>query len=174
VTVTVDPGAAFSVVNQAWLKANSHVVFHPGSSAELCQLHDPSQVGGFIKGSSATIRYVVRNASIGLGDGCYPVNFQVVPGAAFDITLGLDFLWGYAARLVPRSFTNRGSGAQLVLPVPQQFRKKGVPARPPPAWWAEKRGGTPYMPMCYVPARYVVHTRRAAVTVVGPGHLASL
>jgi hypothetical protein len=118
---------------------------------------------------------VVRNAVIGLGDGAFPLTFQVVPGAAFSLTLGLDFLWAYAARLVPRSVSDRAQGAQLVVPVPQQFRKKGVPTPPTPTWWDRRRNsGEPFVPMCYVKARYTVHTECVPVEIVHPSCLASL
>lgn len=170
VTFTIDPGAALSVFKKEWLQSNKHVVFFPGSSAELCELHHPSKVGGFIEGSNATVQYVVRNAALGIGDGVFPLNLQVVPGAAFDITLGLDFLWAYAARLVPRSLTDRSSGAQLLIPLPPQFRKPGVQVRPAPSWWNEQLKG-PYVPHMRVRARYSVFTRPAAVTVVSPACL---
>jgi hypothetical protein len=161
------------VVSQQWLQQNPHVVFYPGSSAQLCQLQEPRRVGGFFNGSSSTVSYVVRNAVLGIGEGAFPVNMQVVPDAAFDITLGLDFLWGYAARLVPRSLTDRSSGAHLAIPVPPQFRKKGVAAPAPPAWVTQDKRGA-WVPICRVRARYAVHTQRAPVTVVSPSCLASL
>jgi hypothetical protein len=175
VDLTIDSGATYSVVSQEWLVANWHLVFHRGSSAQLAKLRKPTSVGGFIKGTSAQVDLVVRNAVIGLGDGAFPVTFQVVPGAAFSLTLGLDFLWAYAARLVPRSLSDRTLGAQLVVPVPQQFRKKGVPTPPTPSWWNQRRNsGEPYVPMCYVKARYTVHTECVPVEIVHPSYLASL
>jgi hypothetical protein len=173
VSVTIDPGAALSIFDQGWLKHNKHVVFHPGSSAELCKLHEPRALGSFFTGSSSTVSYVVRNAQLGLGDGRFPVNFHVVPNAAFDITLGLDFLWGYAAKLVSRSISNRGSGQCLVIPVPQQLRKKGMPAPEPPHWVPEHQRAS-WVPSCRIRARYCVHTLRAPVDVVSPSCLASL
>jgi hypothetical protein len=173
VTATLDPGAALTVVDKQWLKDHKHVIFFPGSSAQLCKLVEPSWVGGFIKGTKTQVQYAVRNAVIGIGDGVFPINMQVVPDAAFSLILGLDFLNAYAATLVPRSLTDRGSGAQLSIPVPLKFRKKGVPVPRTPNWWNEQQKGV-YVPKCYVRATYSVYTRPVAVTVVSPSCLAGL
>jgi hypothetical protein len=173
VDAVVDPGAALSCFGKDWLRDNSHVVFHPGTTAELCQLHEPRAVGGFFIGSSAPVDFMVRNSVVGVGEGAYPLNFQVVPGAAFNVTLGLDFLWGYAARLVPRNLTDPTSGAHLCIPVPPQYRKKGVPAKEPPEWVPEQKRSE-WVPTCRVRGRYGVYTQRAPVTVVSPSRLAGL
>jgi hypothetical protein len=173
VRLMVDPGAAFSCVGLEWLKQNHHVLFYPGSSAELCHLSEPRSLSGFVPANPVRIEYAVRNAPLGLGDGVFPVTFQVVPGAAFDLTLGLDFLWGYAVRFVARDPLSWGQGAQLMVPVPQQYRRRGEP-RPPPKWWQEKHGDTPYVPYCSVRARYEVRTDRIQATVLNPSCLDSL
>ena len=174
VNVTVDPGAAFSVFRTQWVTDHRHVVFHPGSSAQLCQLVEPGWVGGFLKTSpKSMVQYVVRNAVICIGDGAFPLNFQVVDDAAFDITLGLDFLHAYAAQLTPRSLTDRSRGAQLAIPVPPKFRKQGAPVPRTPHYWNEQQQGT-WVPKTYVRATYNVYTRPVAVTVVSPSCLSGL
>ena len=131
VSVTIDPGAALSI-------------FHKGTTSTWCSTlaaarscvssTSPalSAASSLTAAALSTMWCATRNAQLGLGDGRFPVNFHVIPNAAFDITLGLDFLWGYAAKLVSRSISNRGTGQCLVIPVPQQLRKKGVPAHEPP------------------------------------------
>jgi hypothetical protein len=173
VRLMVDPGAAFSCVSLEWLKRNHHLLFYPGSSAELCRLSVPRELNCFVPGNTVRIEYVVRNAALGLGDGLFPITFQVVPGAAFDLTLGLDFLWGYAVRLVPRHMSAWDSGARLLVPVPQQYRRRGE-APPPPAWWRKERGDTPFVPFCVVRAQYSVRTERALAAVLNPSCLDSL
>ena len=104
-------------------------------------------------------KYVLRNVPVGLGPGVYPVNFLVLPEANFSVTLGLDFMYAYAAKLVARAYNNRHSGKFLTMPVPPQYARPGyVRPTPPPYVPAHLRAS--WVPSAAIPVEYVVHRHR--------------
>jgi hypothetical protein len=170
-TVTVDTGCCTSLMNLSWFKKHRHIFFYPGSPCELMAFEQPPSLGVLLGGHRAKASYVLRNVPLGLGSGIYPVNFLLME-CNFDVTLGLEFVSAYAARVQARVPHDRSRGAGLLIPTPPGYWKPGLAVPLRPAW---AQGDSPkaatWLPTNFVPGRYVLTRQRFAVTPVDPSAL---
>jgi hypothetical protein len=157
--ITVDPGCGHSVLRLSEAQRLVPYLSKPSSPCELLELSEAIRVGLFAGPVNVAAQYVLRNVPVGLGPGVYPTHFLVMEDANFNITLGLDFLYAYAARLIPRSINNRQAGKFLSIPVPAQYARPGYQPPPPPKYVPEYQRAS-WVPSSAIPARYTVHRHR--------------
>uniref|UniRef100_A0A383VX11 Uncharacterized protein n=1 Tax=Tetradesmus obliquus TaxID=3088 RepID=A0A383VX11_TETOB len=80
-------------------------------------------------------------------------------GANFPITLGLDFCNTYGAKIYSRSWHNRQVGAELLLPVPRQYARRGW-GRPQPPWYVPHHLQASWIFTARIAGHYIVHRHR--------------
>ncbi|WIA34340.1 hypothetical protein OEZ86_012678 [Tetradesmus obliquus] len=110
-------------------------------------------------GMLAAASGLLRSVPVGLGLGVYPQHFLVMEGANFPITLGLDFCNTYGAKIFSRSWHNRQVGAELQLPVPRQYARRGQ-AYPQPPWYVPQHLRASWIFTARIAGHYVVHRHR--------------
>jgi hypothetical protein len=159
IEATVDPDCGHSVLRLSEAKRLAPYLSRPESPCELLEMNEAIRIGLFAGSASSSAQYVLRNVPVGLGPGVYPTHFLVMEDANFDITLGLDFLFAYAARIIPRSLNNRQAGKYLTIPVPPQYARPGYEPPPPPRYVAEHQRAS-WVPSSFIPVRYTVHKHR--------------
>jgi hypothetical protein len=140
----MDSGSNLSCASEEWSKTLLSRLRKPDCQAQLVKLAKPLVIGMFAGQETVVATHVLRNVAIDIKQGRYRYDLVIVPGANFNVVLGLDFMHDYAGRMWTRDFRDRQSGRYLILPLTAALCRPGEqpPQRPAdagPHWYPSQR-----------------------------------